>query len=359
MGQPDGEIRAAMPEPKPNATLSQPAAGAGVEVELATPPWQPGAGGTERERLAQLEAIAGRYAASQRPANTLRAYAADWKVWEDYTAAAQIPVLSATAGALVGFVWWLETTKQAAPATIDRRLTGAVVGLRQLHAHLEPRAALAARQALNGYRRRLAEAGVTRGRGQARPITVPELRTVSLNCPDTLAGLRDRALLLLGFAIASRCSDLANLLVADIAPDPNGLCVTVRFGKAIGTSPIEHGHHLETCAVRAWNAWTTAAAITTGPAFRRVDRHNRLLRERLSPQAVDHALIRAGRRANLSYTLTAHCLRSGLATEARRAGKRDDVIAAQGRWQPGSRALHRYFRQVDHWTENALTDLGL
>jgi len=52
-------------------------------------------------------------------------------------------------------------------------------------------------------------------------------------------------------------------------------------------------------------------------------------------------------------------LRSGLATEARRAGKRDDVIAAQGRWQPGSTALHRYFRQVDRWTNNALTNLGL
>jgi integrase len=357
-GAPGGDHLAVV-SPASDAMLTAPEADVGVAVELATPPWQPGAGGTERERLARLEAIAGRYVASQRPANTLRAYAADWKVWEDYIAAAQIPLLSGTAGALVGFVWWLETTKQAAPATIDRRLTGAVVGLRQLHAHLEPRAALAARQALSGYRRRLAEAGITRGRGQARPITVPELRTVSLSCPDTLAGRRDRALLLLGFAIASRCSDLANLLVTDIAPDPKGLCVTVRFGKAIGTSPIEYGHHLATCAVRAWTAWTTAAAITAGPAFRRVDRHNRLLRDGLSPQAVDQALLRAGRRANLPYPLTAHSLRSGLATEARRAGKRDDVIAAQGRWQPGSRALHRYFRQVDRWTDNALTDLGL
>jgi integrase len=350
-GESDRDVSSAMTVPADS--------GAGSEVALAAPLWQPGAGGSERERLAQLDAVAGQYVASQRPANTLRAYAADWKAWEDYTEAAGIPLLAGTAGALVGFVWWLETTKQAAPATIDRRLTGAVVGLRQLSAPLEPTAALAARQALGGYRRRLAEAGISRGRGQARPITVPELRTVSLNCPDTLAGVRDRALLLLGFAIASRCSDLANLLVTDIAPDPKGLSVTVRFGKAIGTSPIEYGHHLATCTLRAWNAWTAAAAITTGPAFRRVDRHDHLLRDGLSPQAVDHALVRAGRRANLPYKLTAHCLRSGLATEARRAGKRDDVIAAQGRWQPGSRALQQYFRQVDRWTENALTDLGL
>ena len=48
---------------------------------------------------------------------------------------------------------------------------------------------------------------------------------------------------------------------------------------------------LETCAVRAWNARTAAAAITTRPAFRSVDHHNRLLHDGLSPEAVDQALI--------------------------------------------------------------------
>jgi integrase len=314
---------------------------------------------TEHERLALLDSIAGAYVASQRPANTLRAYASDWRIWEDYTREAEIPLLSGTAGALVGFVWWLETTKKAAPATIDRRLTGVVVGLRQFHARLEPRAGLAARQALSGYRRRLAEAGIARGRGKAQPITVADLRAVSLSCPDTLSGLRDRALALLGFAIASRCSDLANLLATDIAEDPRGLVVTVRFGKSIGTSPILHGRRSETCAVRAWRDWVLATGITSGAAFRRVDRHNRLLAAGLSPQAVDQALVRAGRRAGLPYKLTGHSLRSGLATEARRAGASDDVIADQGRWQRGSRALHQYFRQVDRWTNNALRDLGL
>ena len=41
---------------------------------------------TPQERLAQLDAGAAHYVRTQRPANTLKAYAQDWKVWEDYAA---------------------------------------------------------------------------------------------------------------------------------------------------------------------------------------------------------------------------------------------------------------------------------
>lgn len=314
---------------------------------------------SERERLAQLDAAAEVYVAGQRPVNTLTAYARDWRLWEDFTHDTGIPLLSGTVGALVGFVRWLETTRQAAPATIDRRLTGAVVGLRQLHAHLDPDAERAARQALGGYRRRLAEAGITRGRGKAHPITLPDLHAVSVSCPPSLAGVRERAIVLVGFGIAARCSDLANLLATDITRDPKGLVVTVRHGKSVGESQIPYGKHPQTCAVRAWQAWIAAADITGGPALRRITRHDTISPGGLSPQAVDQALTRAGRRAGLPYTLTAHGLRSGFATEARRAGVPDHIIADQGRWKRGSLALHEYFRRLDSWTDNALDKLDL
>ncbi|QRP49081.1 tyrosine-type recombinase/integrase [Amycolatopsis sp. FDAARGOS 1241] len=313
------------------------------------------------ERLATLDAIAETYVRTQRPANTLRAYASDWRVWEDYTAEAGIPLLAGTPGALVGFVWWLETRKHAAPATIDRRLTGVTVTLRaQYKVAVERVATQAARHALAGYQRRLAEAGLVLGRGQARPITVAELRQVSRACPDTVAGLRDRALVLLEFGIAGRVSDVSHLLARDIAEDPRGLVVTVRYGKSVGTSPIVHGEHPETCAVRAWHRWVAAALLQPeGAALRPVDRWGRVGAAGLSPQAIDEILVRAGERAGLGYRLTGHSLRSGLATELRRAGASDDEIADQGRWKRGSRALQLYFRVVDRWTNNALSKLDL
>ncbi|MDQ3690351.1 MAG: hypothetical protein M3406_10020 [Chloroflexota bacterium] len=78
---------------------------------------------------------------------------------------------SATVGALVGFVAYCEQ-QGLASSTIDRRLSGAVVGLRALGVEPAKAATEAARLALNGYRRRLAEAGETRGRGQAPAMTV-------------------------------------------------------------------------------------------------------------------------------------------------------------------------------------------
>ncbi len=55
--------------------------------------------------------------------------------------------------------------------------------------------------------------------------------------PGTLTGLRDRALLLLGFAIAGRRSEPATVDMADIADAPQGLVITVRVTK----TKIPHG----------------------------------------------------------------------------------------------------------------------
>jgi integrase len=332
---------------------------------------------TPQERLAQLDAGAAPYVRTQRPANTLKAYAQDWKVWEDYAADVGIPLLSGTAGALTGFVVWLEQGRRlrpaerdtadaaeraepAAPATIERRLTGAIAGLRHHHVHVQPQASRAAWQALKGYRQRLAESGTSRGRGKATMVTLADLRAMSRACPDTLAGLRDRAMLLIGFPIAARCSDLANLLVTDITEtDQRGLEVTVRHGKSTGDMAIPRRSNVVSDPVRAWQAWVDAADISDGPAFRRIDRHGNLFPEGLSTTGVNQILTRAGARADLPYAVTGHSLRSGFATEARRAGADDVAIADQGRWVRGSRALYEYIRRVDRWDDNAAGVLDL
>jgi len=288
-----------------------------------------------------------------------------------------IPLLSGTAGALTGLVVWLEhgrplrrdergnpdvpeRAEPAAPATIERRLTGAIAGLRHHQVHVQPEASRAAWQALKGYRQRLAQAGTRRGRGKATMVTLADLQAMSHACPDTLAGLRDRAMLLIGFPIAARCSDLTNLLVTDISDtDGRGLDIVVRHGKSTGDMVIPRRDNPFTDPVRAWQAWSDAAAITGGPAFRRVDRHGNLSPEGLSPNGVNQILTRAGTRANLSYTVTGHSLRSGFATEARRAGADDVAIADQGRWVRGSRALYEYIRRVDRWDDNAAGALDL
>lgn len=313
------------------------------------------------ERLSQLDAIAEAYVSEQRPFNTRRTYAAAWRVWEDYTRDAGIPLLSASLGALVGFVRWLETTKNASVATIDARLAGAVVGLRYYRVPVDRTATKAAWEALRGYQRRLAEAGQVRGRGQAKPITLAQLRAMSQACPDTQAGMRDRALLLVGFTIAARRSELATLAVHHLCGDANnGLVATLGYTK---TGPDErtlpYGVHTETCPVTAWRKWLDAAEIGDGFAFRRVDRHDHVFEAGLSPQAVGEIITRCGKRAGLPFRITGHSLRAGLATEARRNGADHKAVCDQGGWTYGSNAVHGYFRTVDRWTDSAVRNLGL
>ncbi|MFD9890464.1 tyrosine-type recombinase/integrase [Amycolatopsis sp. NPDC059027] len=335
---------------------------------------------TPSERLARLDQAAAQHVETQRPANTLKAYAQDWQVWEDYTAELGIPLLSGSIGALTGFVVWLERGRTlrpgeradpavperaapAAPATIERRLTGALAGLRQHQVTVDAEASRAAWRALKGYRQRLAQQGVRRGRGKATMVTLADLRAMSRACPDTVAGLRDRAMLLIGFPIAARSSDLVNLLVTDVVqPDDRGLAVTVRHGKSIGDMVVPRREHPETDPVRAWRAWLAAAELgrdEPGPAFRRIDRHGNVGTQALTTAGVNQILGRAGVRAGLPYAVTGHSLRSGFATEARRAGADDLAIADQGRWVRGSRALYEYIRRVDQWKDNAAGALDL
>ncbi|MEV4472831.1 tyrosine-type recombinase/integrase [Nonomuraea sp. NPDC049504] len=307
-------------------------------------------------RLAALDEAAEQI--DTRTANTKRNYAGDWRTWQTYTAQTGIPPMAATPGSLTGFVLWL-AQRGDAPATIQRRLYGATVMLREQGVTVPDEAPRKARDVLNALARNLAEQGEKRGRGQAPAVTVQQLRKMSAALPHTLKGLRDRAILTVGFGMAARRSELAGLLVRDVVLLDEGLKVHVRYGKTGGRAPaIKRGTHPLTCPVTAWQAWVEAVELeAASPAFRRIDRHGNVL-GKMSPQAVGNVVTDAAELASLDG-ITAHSLRSGLATEARRAGHDAKTIAEQGGWSPTSGVLYGYMRTVDEWADNATAGLGL
>lgn len=330
---------------------------------------QAGLRGLVKGRLADLDAAADQYLDRKRVASTKSAYAQDWAAWEDYVRWAGIPLLSGGRGAMVGFVLWHEhgapRLDQAAgaplaPTTIRRRLAGALHGLRHYSVEIDPRAMPAANEALAIYRRRLAQQGIARGRGQAHPVTLQDVLAMSAACPQTTAGVRDRAMVVLGFYAATRASDQANLLATDVVVEQSGLVVDVRVGKTTGTSALPLRRHPLLCPRAAWLAWRDIAPAGTGsPALSRIDRHGHVSDRPLSPAAVTAVIARAGARAALPYPVTCHSLRAGFATEAFRDGQELLDIARQGRWAPGSQELFRYIRAVERWTHNAADGLDL
>ncbi|MFE9252896.1 tyrosine-type recombinase/integrase [Streptomyces sp. NPDC007088] len=190
------------------------------------------------------------------------------------------------------------------------------------------------------------------------------LREIVAKCDTDIFGLRDRAMLLLGFAIAARRAELAGLRLRNIRDDDNGLLIDVRVSKTEPrTVPVPYGTRPETCPVRAWKAWAAAAHIVEPDrhAFRRVHHTGAVQPHGLSPQRASDLITAAGLRAGCEELFTGHSVRSGLATEARRKGKDRKAIAAITGHKENSKVLDGYMQIVDQWDEkdNALVGIGL
>jgi integrase len=106
-----------------------------------------------------------------------------------------------------------------------------------------------------------------------RAATLTVLRELLVPIPDDVRGLRDRALLLVGFAGALRRSELAGILRADLERTDQGYELTLKRSKGAQTEavlvPLPYGK-TELCPVRALARWLDAVAITDGPVFRRI-----------------------------------------------------------------------------------------
>ena len=107
--------------------------------------------------------------------------------------------------------------------------------------------------------------------------------------PTDLSGVRDKALLLLGFAGAFRRSELVALDASDIEWTPEGCRVTVRRSKGdqegLGQQvAIVKG--VVACPVTALRQWLDAAGIVEGPIFRRILRGGHVTQRRLGAESV-------------------------------------------------------------------------
>jgi integrase len=93
-----------------------------------------------------------------------------------------------------------------------------------------------------------------------------------------MAGLRDRAMLAIGFAAVLRRSELVALAVEDLEEVAEGLWLTVRRSK---TDQACEGRIIAVAAgirlrpIAAVRAWLDAAQITTGPVFRAINKAGR------------------------------------------------------------------------------------
>lgn len=174
---------------------------------------------------------------------------------------------------------------------------------------------------------------------------------------EGVRGIRDRALLLVGFAGAFRRSELVGLTIDDIQQVQQGLIVQLRFSK---TDQEGRGRKVAipyargaVCPVIALQHWLSVAGISSGHIFRSVNRHGVVAETPLSSQSVSIIIKSRAEAIGLDPVQYAgHSLRSGLVTSAAMAG----VSSWKIREQTGHKSdamLARYVRDANIFTSNA------
>ncbi|MEW2709247.1 integrase [Streptomyces koyangensis] len=345
---------------------------AAAERQALVERWAARHGVEAARRLAEAEDLADAVAAEITPDNTDDTYRKSWRVWTRFCAATRLPELEATRGALVAFVTWMlregrHNGTGYAPSSASTHLAGAVVGLRRRGVHVLGDDQAAARSALEGLTVRLLQDGERRGRGKAPTGTVTGLRALVRACPDTLAGARDKALVLTGFHYAARAQDPAGLLVSDVTEEERGLIIAILTGKtkhSVRAAKIPYSADPAICPVRAWKAYRTCLVLEadfrwsapTAPAFVGIDRWGHVTGG-MGPDSVTRAITRISQRAGVPVAWTGHSLRIGLATTARARGRDAVAVADQGGWARHSRSMLGYMQTEDGWTDNAAAGL--
>jgi integrase len=196
------------------------------------------------------------------------------------------------------------------------------------------------------------------------PLLSADVRRIVGARREDLLGLRDAALVLVGFAGGFRRSELAGIHVSDLKLSADGIVVTVRksktdqegAGREVG---LPFGSSPDTCPVRALRQWLDRAGIREGPVFRSVGRYSHVSRRGLHSDSIGKLLKRAAGRAGLKVEeLGGHSLRAGCATQAAMNGVREFVIMKQTGHKTIA-TLRRYIRSGEIFRENAAAGLGI
>jgi len=343
-----------------------------------SPPPLPVAAGEQPRLPSHLETLADRardYIEAASSANTRRAYASDWKhfaSWCRRQGVEMFPPDPLTVGLYITACASGTVTgdkKANSVSTIERRLSSLTWNFAQRG------------QPLDRKDRHIATvmAGI-RNKHAAPPrqkeAVLPEDLIAMLETLDrgTLRGLRDRAMLLLGFAGGLRRSEIVGLDVGrDQTEDFSGWVeildkgMLLRLRGKTGWREVEVGRGSSdaTCPVVALETWLKLGRIAHGPLFRRVTGKGKAVgAERLNDQEVARLVKRtalaAGVRGDLpegarGKLFAGHSLRAGLASSA----EVDERYVQKQLGHSSAEMTRKYQRRRDRFRVNLTKASGL
>ena len=297
-------------------------------------------------------------AAAKAPA-TLKAYRNDWRDFESWCREHKLTALPSTPETIALYI--ADRASTLASGTIARRLTS-ITKAHQASGYTDSPATtrhFVVGETLKGIRRTMG----TAQHGKA-PLLSTDIRRIVAARREGLLGLRDAALVLIGFAGGFRRSELAGINICDLKFSADGVVVTVRKSKTDQESAgrevgLPVGTSQDTCPVRSLRHWLAASGISDGPVFRSVGRYGHVARRGLHKDSIGKLLKRAAGRAGLKVDeIGGHSLRAGCVTQAAMNGVREFIIMRQTGHKTVA-TLRRYIRSGEIFRENAAAGLGI
>jgi site-specific recombinase XerD len=190
--------------------------------------------------------------ASARARNTIRGYRSSFNQFEVWCLGVNLPSMPAAAETIALYLG--EQADRLKAATLSHHLAA----IAKAHKSAGLSSPVKDNQLISETLKGIKRIHGTAPKHKAAVLT-EDLRLMLRMLPDKLLGIRDRALLLVGFTGAFRRSELVALDVADIQFTAEGLLLTLRRSKSDQEGEgrqiaIPHGTHEETCAVRAVHA---------------------------------------------------------------------------------------------------------
>jgi len=303
------------------------------------------------------------YAKKSKSANSIRAYRFAWTKFTEWCDSNGYNPFNPPASShelLIGlFISSMAKNQQLKPAS----LTSYMAGIK--HFYTEKGIAVDTRhheirKAMSGIRREL-------GTKQTRktPLTTENIKLLvdSIGRLVWPIEIRDKSMILLGFAGAFRRSELVAIDFEHLSFDPGGVSIFIPQSKTDQELEgrivdIPFASNETYCPVRSLQMWLKCAEIENGPIFLQVHKGGNIVRKRLGGRSVALMLKRRCKPFGFFDDIAGHSLRAGHVTSSIKQGTPETWIMRQT-GHSNINTLRKYERLNREFEANSAATIGL
>lgn len=326
--------------------------------------------------LERLVETARDYASKATAENTNIAYKKDWDHFASWCGRRGADVLSCDPQVIGLYITEMASPQDGprsgspplAVSTIERRLSGLAWNYQQRGQHLDRQDRHIA-TVLAGIRQVHAKPPV-----QKEALLADDIIEMISILPFDLRGMRDKTILLIGYAGGLRRSEIVGLDIGKEDSEDSRGWVEILEGGAVlhikgktGWREVEigKGSSDDTCPIHALNQWLHYSKIVHGPIFRAVTRdHSSVKSERLSDKHVSRLIKHCVSETSIGpdkgekervLCFSGHSLRAGLASSA----EVDERYVQRQLGHASAEMTRRYQRRRDRFRVNLTKAAGL